>query len=234
MSQPNHSTALGQKEGLSTHTHSPTTSHTLNHRLTHSNNITQGSQKFLCGCCLSCRFVSRIPFHSHPSSRFVSRSPFMVTQFARFTWMKAIAKAWKRLERVEPSCFTWQMAHNWLTYTLTPTHKLKTTRASWTIMSHLNKWLMYAATKQFAWIKRVLWNEMRFEHPSKENPTCDSFCLTLLLSDFHQRHCQVLFPLRTHIATWMFDPCRRKWLQIIATTTDYDYSTTTGSIAKNL
>ena len=92
MRQASHSTSRGERGGLPTHTHSHTTSHTLNHKLTHSDNIAQGSQKFLCGSRLSCRFVRRIPFHSHPSSRFVSRSPFIVEQFARFTWMKAIAK----------------------------------------------------------------------------------------------------------------------------------------------
>ena len=181
MRQPDHSTSRGQKEGLHTHTHSHTTSHSLNHKLTHSDNIEQGSQKFLCGCRLSCRFVSRIPFHSHPSSRFVSQSPFIVEQFARFTWMKRSPKAQTLAKGT---------LHNWLTYTYIPTHKLKTTRASWTIMFHLNKWLMYDATKQVTWIKGVLWNEMHFEQPSEANTTRDSFCSTLLLSDFDhwQRH----------------------------------------------
>ena len=225
MRQPDHSTSRGQKEGLHTHTHSHTTSHSLNHKLTHSDNIEQGSQKFLCGCRLSCRFVSRIPFHSHPSSRFVSQSPFIVEQFARFTWMKRSPKAQTLAKGT---------LHNWLTYTYIPTHKLKTTRASWTIMFHLNKWLMYDATKQVTWIKGVLWTKCTLNNQAKQTPHEIVFvqpcCYLTLITDSGT----YFFQLRTHVSTWMIDPCRFKWLQIIKKTIDYDYSTRTGSIATNL
>ena len=221
MRQPDHSTSRGQKEGLHTHTHSHTTSHSLNHKLTHSDNIEQGSQKFLCGCRLSCRFVSRIPFHSHPSSRFVSQSPFIVEQFARFTWMKRSPKAQTLAKGT---------LHNWLTYTYIQTHKLKTEPScfTWTNGSCMMLPNKSHGSKEFSETKCTLNNQAK--QTPHEIVFVQPCCYLTLITDSGT----YFFQLRTHVSTWMIDPCRFKWLQIIKKTIDYDYSTRTGSIATNL